>query len=189
MFKVHKIFKHSPTKKAKEILDLVWDGNFPVDIKNITSSIVAHHNIEGVKKTFKIKLQGTASEEMNGFSGRVSIIEKEEPHYLIEYDHSEISFRHRFVIAHALGHIVLGHFDKDNREFNDSNYSIEKSEIKDIEASYFATELLMPDYYFLKFFGVAKSVQDLAYFFEVSNSAVNFKIKETNAFQKNRAFF
>lgn len=189
MFKAHKIFKHSPAKKAKEILDLVWDGNFPVDIKKITSSIVAHHNIEGVKKNFKIKLQGKSTEEMNGFSGRVSIIETDEPHYLIEYDSSEISFRHRFVIAHALGHIVLGHFDENNKVFIDSHYGIEKvKDKKEIEASYFAMELLIPNSYFQRYFQVAKNIQQLAECFEVSTAAILFKIKDTNAIQK-VAFF
>jgi len=189
MFKAHKIFKHSPAKKAKEILDLVWDGNFPVDIKKITSSIVAHHNIEGVKKNFKIKLQGKSTEEMNGFSGRVSIIETDEPHYLIEYDSSEISFRHRFVIAHALGYIVLGHFDENNKVFIDSHYGIEKvKDKKEIEASYFAMELLIPNSYFQRYFQVAKNIQQLAECFEVSTAAILFKIKDTNAIQK-VAFF
>ncbi len=58
----------------------------------------------------------------------------------------------RFTIAHEIGHYVLpGHISKENSQFRCTNEHLNafgRNKTKEVEANYFASELLMPDQLF-----------------------------------------
>jgi Zn-dependent peptidase ImmA (M78 family) len=119
----------------------------------------------------------------------------------IGYSPKESKVRQRFTIAHELGHYELhkqetGLFiDKEFKIlFRDGNSS--KGEIKkEQEANAFAAALLMPEKLLVKEIkknnfdlGDEDSLKQLAKLFNVSVSAISFRIANLNLFYKLRSF-
>lgn len=80
----------------------------------------------------------------------------------------------RFAVAHSLGHLML---HEDNYVFRDK-FSENSTHPKELEASQYATDLLMPeglmDFYFAKH---GMSLEALARHFQVSKELVSSRIK------------
>jgi len=69
---------------------------------------------------------------------------------LIAINQNHPEGRRRFTLAHEIGHFMLhsseeGFIDKESSIFLRSNDSVRKAEPMEIEANYFAAELLMPE--------------------------------------------
>ncbi|OMF37473.1 hypothetical protein BK133_05295 [Paenibacillus sp. FSL H8-0548] len=92
-------------------------------------------------------------EELHGADGYTAKVERRNSFkYVIyiatdmdsqKYSQAIIQFRQRFTLAHEIGHILLhSHIDW-------HNVSEELDEILEVEANWFASRLLMPDYIFI----------------------------------------
>lgn len=116
---------------------------------------------------------------------------------IIGYNPSEAKVRQRFTIAHELGHYELHRGQKDL--FIDKKFIVEfrnrrssTGEIKkEQEANAFAAAILMPDKLLLKEIknhnydlNDEDSMRDLARIFNVSISAITFRIANLNLFKQ-----
>lgn len=133
------------TKRAYELLAELDIGEFPVDPIKIIEHFPSWH------------LQGWMELRANTNSDDPLNIEKEKAEaktvklrdsdkYLIVYDdRTENSQRIRWTLAHEIGHIVLGHLvEFDATALNRRGLSIEDYGVLEVEAHWFAAELLAP---------------------------------------------
>ena len=95
----------------------------------------------------------------------------------IYYNGTEARVRQRFTIAHELGHHVLGHGTR-NRDTSNA-FRMSNPDLAEVSANRFAAHLLMPDFW-VEHFVITEgwtSLEHLAKKFDVSTSAMHFKLK------------
>ena len=106
---------------------------------------------------------------------------KEKEIYVCKSDGKQ---RRRFSIAHELGHYVLhyesGEFGDKEKEkhisFRD-NVSSQAFDKKEIEANFFAASLLMPELEVRRLYEHAYTLEEMAYYFNVSKAAMGYRLK------------
>ncbi len=126
--------------EAESVLDKYHDGNLPVDVRAITEAM-------------NIKIQPVEIEdnELAGFFFR----DPESEEVIIGVNQENSPVRQRFTIAHELGHFMLHdsedvRYDRKGSGYNFGrimmrNAESSKGEKRDeVEANFFAAELLMP---------------------------------------------
>ncbi len=91
---------------------------------------------------------------------------------------NESGGRFRFTLAHELGHILLGHGNARESEFDtrENMWNPTKTS-REYEADKFAAELLMPEEKFREVWNATKDVPTTAVFFNVSKAAVKKRIE------------
>lgn len=114
------------------------------------------------------------SEDKQMLHDGCTIYDPESNYYIVLYNANIMCFEHlNWTLAHEIGHIYLGH-EKDD-------------DLEEIEAHYFAAQLLMPDYTLYmtyKEYGKISS-EDITEIFGVSPEAARKRIKT----MKKRTFF
>jgi len=108
-------------------------------------------------------------------------IEKNDDKFKITYNALAHQNKQRFIIAHEIGHYLLGHLDNENRILRDTtkNFSSENYDLKEVEANKMATEILMPKEtleYLIYILGYT-NLDDLANILEVSTVALHYRLK------------
>jgi Zn-dependent peptidase ImmA (M78 family) len=104
---------------------------------------------------------------------------KKEGKLFLGVNQSESEVRRRFTIAHEIGHYILHpseilHYDRPEAiHFRAKNVS----SLQEVEANYFAAELLMPEGYIMSCIenGI-RSVSELAKQFKVSDEAMSYRL-------------
>ncbi|TLD94490.1 ImmA/IrrE family metallo-endopeptidase [Helicobacter jaachi] len=93
---------------------------------------------------------------------------------------SEGYARKRFSIAHEIGHYVL-HKEECQKEGRHISYRDEISslgfEIKEIEANFFAANLLMPKESVMSLVLEGYTLEEMAHYFNVSNVSMGYRLK------------
>jgi len=144
--------------KAKDILELYWDGYLPID-----PTIIARKMGVAVIPDNYLDHSGHFWFDKNGVPN-------------ISYNDSEPEKRKRFTIAHELGHYVNG----DNNVPRDTNLSFDRYnyDIREVNANRFAAELLMPDNVVIHLinFKFVHSIEKLAKYFAVSTGAMHYRL-------------
>lgn len=150
------------TGSAAEVLDTYWDGVLPVK-----PAVIAEH----------LGIQVFAAPYMQG-SGQ--ILREPSGRVVIKYNLSEVAVRQRFTIAHEVGHYCLGHLSGATKLFRDDSqtYMSNTKDPREREANHFAASLLMPAraIEFVLERGLAKTVEDMAGLFQVSQSAMGYRL-------------
>ena len=83
--------------------------------------------------------------------------------------------RRRFSIAHEIGHYVL-HEDEKYISYRD-NISTLGFDIKEVEANFFAANLLMPEKEIKALYNANYTLENMSHYFAVSRAAVGFRLK------------
>lgn len=144
------------SKKAEEVLNLYWDGALPVNPVYIANKL----GIEVYK------------DNLDGILLNTSFSEKK---YSITVGYGEKISRHRFFIAHGIGHIVLNHINQATTSINDENDSfMTGAKNMEKEANSFALALLIPERlirtWFLRMIGT--DITEAAKMFDISEAAI-----------------
>lgn len=156
--------QRSPHALAQLTLRAHWDGALPVDPARIARAL-------------RIHLGELAPAGEDPACVHLSI--REGRHVLCVEPRLEHT-RRRFAIAHALGHILLGHVGKAAALIDTpASYSSGQTDPRELLANQFSAELLMPEAAVRRLFlsGRAGSVQALSQAFEVSAAAMAFRIR------------
>lgn len=91
---------------------------------------------------------------------------------------NESGGRFRFTLAHELGHILLGHGNDRESEFDTrENMWNPNKEHREYEADEFAAELLMPEEKFKEIWNATKDISTVKMFFNVSVAAIKTRMK------------
>lgn len=152
----------SPIAEAKRVLKECWDdGGAPVSPSRIAAAL-------GVAVTADPTMTGSGHYEPDGLAGNP----------VITYNPNENYVRNRFTIAHELAHHVLGHGARDRN--NPIDFTLSSFDPKEVEANKFAAYLLMPPDSVRAAITMARvnSVEELATLFQVSRSAMKYRLKE-----------
>lgn len=145
------------------ILEKYWDRYFPVDILSIAKKTVVSID----NKNYKIIVQQIKDDYV---SGRAFFADN---NFVLQYNINEHHLRQRFVIAHELGHIVLGHV-KYNKSKIDNNKTTFNQ--KEIDANNFAISILMPKNSVRHYHYGFASITALASIFDVSEIAMKNRL-------------
>lgn len=152
-----------PKLQAKKILEKFWDNKtIPIDPAKIAYAM-------------GINVYGLTASSMGGHSGSYDSEDAGTKKPTISFNANEPQVRQRFTIAHELGHHCLEHGPR----FRDSSYPSRSSDPKETAANAFAAELLMPENAVRALVEIRKihDVQTLARAFNVSNSAMEFRLR------------
>lgn len=98
--------------------------------------------------------------------------------FVCQYNANEIFYRSNFALAHALGHVVLGHVNDPTVVRQTYVFSLESENLEERAATAFAIELLLPELILGRLFNSAKNVQELAEAFGVSTVAMSQRISQ-----------
>ena len=162
----------------------------PVPIKRITKSF---NNIRLVPYSAHMELYGLTYNEMVDFGGTkdaFTCFDVKTNLYIIFYNDCDYvimnSNRYRWNIAHELGHIVLGHFErcKDSKMFRKSLIS-EYRESFEMEADRFASYILVP-HIVLACLGVTGH-KEIARICRISNSAALYRAEHIQTWKNRNA--
>lgn len=163
---------------AQQVLDLAWDGRLPVDPIDLAAKLTVRlTRSNGQKEKIGIVIRKQSNDQMNGASSK-AFVEKTDAglQYVIIFNNDEISYRNRFVIAHELGHLILGNITEDSAPLVHHAYNGDKPE--DDMANKFALALLLPEKITRTLFPAAKTIQQFATAFGVSTTAATTRVKE-----------
>lgn len=156
---------------AKTVLSNHWDGQLPVDVYAI-----AHRMGVEVEPTYALE---------DGLSGCVEVINYEDAlnqRIVCKVNAADVSTRQRFTVAHELGHVALGHLKHETRKFRDGGkqFAANNFDYREMDANNFAAELLMPSHIveWLITKESLKTVESLSKAFEVSQSAMMYRLKK-----------
>jgi Zn-dependent peptidase ImmA (M78 family) len=110
---------------AMQALDRGWDGVLPVNPVRVADAF------------------GVACRPVSGFEdGHIARVTVEAGRPVVYYNKDESFLRKRFAVAHALGHVVLGHGPV--AEDTVSSFSADHKDPHEAEANQFAMAVLMP---------------------------------------------
>lgn len=151
------------TNQAYKIREACWDGHLPVR----TAQIIQAHDLPIVIKKMA---PGSAP------SSR-AYYDIELKKFACVYNDDEIFYRSNFALAHAFGHVALGHVNDPQVTKESHTFSITDGSAEDRAATAFAIELLLPERLIRYLFPAAKKVQDMAEAFGVSNQAMISRLK------------
>jgi Zn-dependent peptidase ImmA (M78 family) len=165
---------------AQKALDLAWDGHLPVDPvrlgKNLTIRLKRVER-EGEAEEVAVTFREQSNEQLNGASSK-AFVERTEQGLRCEiaYNQDEIIYRNRFAVAHELGLLIMGYITEGAEPIVHHTYS---SDTRENElATKFALALLMPEKITCKLFPSARTIQEFAEAFGVSNAAAIARVKE-----------
>jgi Zn-dependent peptidase ImmA (M78 family) len=157
--------------KAIKVRDLVWSGHLPVETCRIARDTVI------IRDGCRFEVVTRPIESGETASSRAFFDEKEQK-YVCQWNDNEIFNRSNFALAHALGHVVLGHVKNPAVIKQTYTFSLKSENLEDRAATAFAMELLLPARLVRFLFGGAKNVQELAEAFGVSTTAITHRIRE-----------
>ena len=162
-------------KMATKVLDMVWDGNFPVDpvaIANQLKKKVPDTDIKAI-----IAMKGASNSDLNGASGMAELQHHngKPSEFLCTYNQEEAVVRQRFTQAHELGHVILNHVTQNQPRMRD--VSFDNNDSVEREANAFAAELLMPARWLKQMYRESKSATQLAANLGVSVTALRYRLK------------
>lgn len=111
---------------AYRVLEKYWQGECPVNVVSIAKKI-------GID----VRKAETENYSVKTYSEQQQVI--------IELRNNDSLLRQRYALAHAIGHVVLGHLVK-YAEIVDTvdSFSLKGSKLEEQEANGFATQLLIP---------------------------------------------
>ena len=161
-------------KIANKILQDSWNGLLPIDPVAIAESIKVK-NANG--QWCKIEVVGRSSLALNGASGQclLSTNKNGDTVFKCEFNFYENALRSRFVIAHELGHILLGHIKQEDDIKRDDAFT--KVDNEEDSANHFAYELLMPEERVINLFQGEATVKQMADIFYVSETSMEYRLK------------
>lgn len=155
-----------------------WDGVFPINPQKLTENIQIRKTLAGDESPsiLKVKMQGEA---LGRLSGSAELIEDEDNSYfLCKFNKYEPDYRSRFTQAHELGHVVLGHVDRNCTLLRDEDFN--QFSPQEIQANSFAAALIMPSSEVEKMLDKTSNVSQLATHFGVSPTALKYRLKNLN---------
>lgn len=158
-------------------------------IKNIAEHILKLYcdecptNIFHIAKQLDLKIY-EAIFDRDDVSGMIEARNKKI--YIAKQDSEQ---RQRFSIAHEIGHYVLHHsgnidyeqYEHKHISFRDNAASL-GFDIREIEANFFAANLLMPESRIKELFTEGFSLQELAYYMNVSKAAMTYRLEYLGLF-------
>ncbi|MDR1509601.1 MAG: ImmA/IrrE family metallo-endopeptidase [Synergistaceae bacterium] len=148
---------------------LKQSGEFHVPVDPL--SVASHLNIEVYETDFTL-------EDGENVSGIVAV---EDGQPVIYVSTRDPHVRKRFTIAHEIGHVYLGHLaDKENNELIDDEVRLRSAtwNLEEKEANEFAARLLMPASLIRGAIDRGRvSIEELAEFFDVSEQAMMYRLK------------
>lgn len=147
-----------PDYFAEKVLEEHWNNTIPVNPIHIAENM-------------GITIYSSQSIEYTG----EFLYDQDRP--VILFKPSGNSKRDHFVIAHELGHFVMGH-EPSHRDTN-SSFDISNFIPSERDANYFASTLLMPKscIEFAIHRGNLTSVEELCDYFDVSTTAMRIRLK------------
>ena len=146
-------------KKARQIIKDSKITNPPVILRKIIDFLSKEFDIDVIKADFKGEYDGIT----------VTIGDS----HTLGFDENNPINRKRFSIAHELGHIVLGHTNGKNND-----YDFESRDCRELEANEFAAELLVPYEFLKRDVNGGLTVKDLSLKYYVSEQMLWNRIKE-----------
>ena len=146
-------------KKARQIIKDARITNPPVILRKIIDFLSKEFDIEIIKTDFKGEYDGIT----------VTIGDS----HTVGFDENNPINRKRFSIAHELGHVVLGHTNIKNND-----YDHESKDCRELEANEFAAELLVPFEFLKKDIANGIQVKELTLKYYVSEQMLWNRIKE-----------
>lgn len=157
---------------ADGTLKLYSNGEYPVNVLHIA-------------KGLELKVYD-ATFDKDDVAGMLKAKEKE---ILIAQNDSPL--RQRFSIAHEIGHYVLHYYgklfeEKDQEKhisFRDNTSSLGFS-VREIEANFFAANLLMPENKVKELYNEGFSLEEMAYFLNVSKIAMGHRLEYLGLFDE-----
>ncbi|MBI6727346.1 ImmA/IrrE family metallo-endopeptidase [Pseudomonas viridiflava] len=148
--------------QAYRIREAFWDGHLPVR----TDQVIQAYDVPIV-----IKKMAPGSEPSSRAYYDVNLKK-----FACVFNDEEIIYRSNFALAHAFGHVVLGHVNDPAVTKESHSFSTTTGTAEDRAATAFAIELLMPERLVRYFFPSARKVQELAEAFGVSNQAMTSRL-------------
>lgn len=143
-------------KKAESILLDYWDGRLPVNPVYLANKL-------GIT-VYKADITPS-----------LSLTSIEEDKFTITVGANDDVLKHRFFIAHSIGHIVLNHLNKDTPSIKDTSSSF-SSNAKNFEkdANTFALALLLPERLVNTWFNkmIRTDISEASKMFDVSEAAL-----------------
>jgi Zn-dependent peptidase ImmA (M78 family) len=146
-------------KKARQIIKDAKVISPPVILRKIIDFLGKEFDIDIIKADFKGEYDGIT----------VTIGDS----HTVGFDENNPINRKRFSIAHELGHVVLGHTNSKN-----SDYDYESKGCRELEANEFAAELLAPFEFLKKDVAKGIPVKELTSKYYVSEQMLWNRIKE-----------
>lgn len=107
------------------------------------------------------------SEHLESLTGLAQYVAGDRPHFLCVTNRSEPRERQRFVLAHLLGHVVLGHVHPDKPRIQCASLNPGHAGDECDRANAFASELIMPERYVRYLAGRKPCIASLAAAFGV----------------------
>lgn len=153
-------------RKAAQILSAHWDGKLPVDVHAIAARLGVEVRCGAIEESGRIELD-------NG------------PRIVVNCNEAWV--RQRFTVAHELGHWALGHLQHGQRLFRDRPDAFTTTASGfEREANAFAAALLMPAdaLRYAMQQGIADSLESLARLFDVSQSAMYWRVNGLGLFAR-----
>ena len=149
---------------ARKLLADVGIKNPPVLIRDIVNHIQKQRDLSVYPWAFGNNTDG------------IQITEEEKA--TIGYNKSQHPHRQRFTVAHEIGHLLLGHTEK--------NFILDLNSKKpeEIEANQFAAELLMPLEMIKRDLQNKKNAKDIANEYNVSEEAVWWRLYDCKLISK-----
>lgn len=155
-------------KSAREVLDLVWDEQLPVDPIAIAKRLII------TKDELPVHMVASSSEAK--VSGKARF-DRAQNAFVCEYNAHEVSYRQRFTQAHELGHVILGHVNDGREPKRDTSFAVRTHDPDEVAANAFAAELLMPEDYVRTAVKREQDISKLARLFDVSTTAMRFRLQ------------
>ena len=125
--------KDEIAERARDLLEVCWDGSFPVDVEKICDYLgVAIIPVQGLREEFEVEAFLAADFKMIYVD--LSGYEKE-------------SVRYRFSVAHELGHYILHqeYYPSGIGSFEEWKFLASNFDYVEFQANYFAASLLAPE--------------------------------------------
>lgn len=153
--------------KAERVLELAWNRRLPVAPNRLSSQLVVTRGRE--KRAIALE-----NVENAPFSGHATY-DAECQTYICRFNGQEDDARQRFVQAHLLGHVVLGHVHHPGLE-PDTQFPVEPPSAVEREANVFAAALLMPEDMLRVAVRRHPCIDTLARLFGVSTNAIHQRL-------------
>lgn len=151
-------------KIAQKIVNEIKASTPPIDL----NKILLHIGINLLPYSFPEKISAILLKENN-----MLVIGVNKTHHIN---------RQRFSIAHEIGHYLLGHYKDifvDMSEISEGRFDVsdtDHNKVQELEANFFAGELLMPATMLKKDFAKLRNVEEIAKQYEVSKNALWIKL-------------
>lgn len=170
----HSALKYINKERIEEIESLAVD--YLQEMYGSISNFSVPLDLDRASKIFNVKIvQGEFTDlSIEGQLIKSKTLTEQHKIQLAKKDLPYLSNRQYFTIAHEIGHLVL------HPELETDIYrtNFDKFDLKEEEADYFAGCLLMPRSLIIKaFYFLDKSIDQMAEYFNVSQSAMNVRVR------------